>query len=73
MGTVSIQVTVDIYGHLVRSKSELGSTAWMAIQERNKQQRSSKSRTGHSPQVTDKIGGGGRTRTDDLGIMRPSL
>jgi hypothetical protein len=26
-----------------------------------------------SPEVIDKIGGGGWTRTNDLGIMRPSL
>jgi len=83
MGHSSIQVTVDIYGHLIPranvsfvdtldAKPEL-------IQETTPQQdataaqQPAESGTEIRSEVADLIGGGGWTRTNDLRIMRPSL
>jgi hypothetical protein len=46
---------------------------WIPIRTRNKKQQCPDEQYVDSLQAIDRIGGGGRTRTDDLGIMRPSL
>ena len=83
MGHSSIQVTVDIYGHLIPSanvsfvdrldeavKQEEKTT----LQQNATQAQLAKNREDMiPPEVADLIGGGGRTRTYDLRIMRPSL
>jgi len=82
MGHSSIQVTVDTYGHLIpganacfvdrldekakRTESKLQPSATPAQPREN-------AGTEIRPEVVDLIGGGGRTRTYDLRIMRPSL
>ena len=83
MGHSSIQVTVDIYGHLipganVRYVDRLdGVPAEEA--ETSPQQSATPAQQGEMEvppdlrQVVETIGGGGRTRTYDLRIMRPSL
>jgi integrase len=83
MGHSSIQVTVDTYGHLipganisfvdqldvVRKQREATTPQQSATQT----QRAPKDETEIPAEVVDLIGGGGRTRTCDLRIMRPSL
>ncbi len=82
MGHGSIQVTVDIYGHLIpganvsfvdkldevpaQAETTRHQSAPEAHQEENRLER-------EAMEVIDLIGGGGRTRTYDLRIMRPSL
>jgi len=77
MGHSSIQVTVDTYGHLIPGANvnwvdQLDSDENLQ-QTATKQQQSRQSRSNNSPELIEKIGGGGWTRTNDLGIMRPSL
>jgi len=83
MGHSSIQVTVDIYGHLipganvscvdlldqsVRPGSEID------LQQNATQAQPATARVPANPlEVADLFGGGGWTRTNDLRIMRPSL
>jgi integrase len=83
MGHSSIQVTVDTYGHLIPGANvsfvdRLDSTAepnagtsWE--QSATPAQLAEVRKTEVPPEVADLIGGGGRTRTYDLRIMRPSL
>ena len=83
MGHSSIQVTVDTYGHLIpganvsfidkldelpaqEAETTLHRSAPDAHQPKNAVER-------EIAEVADLIGGGGRTRTYDLRIMRPSL
>jgi hypothetical protein len=77
MGHSSIQVTVDTYGHLIPGANvnwvDRLDTESRPQQTATKQQQCPEVKTPNPSQVTDKNGGGGRTRTDDLGIMRPSL
>jgi len=85
MGHSSIQVTVDIYGHLIPGanvsfvdrldvdeksdeKAEEGQQ-----QNATQAQLPSEAETPIPSELADLIGGGGRTRTYDLRIMRPSL
>ncbi len=83
MGHSSIQVTVDTYGHLIpganvnfvdRLDAVLGEKA-----QTSPQQSATPAQPGEMGvprdllQVVEEIGGGGRTRTYDLRIMRPSL
>jgi integrase len=83
MGHSSIQVTVDIYGHLipganVRFVDQLDEVL-PQMAETSPQQSATPAQPGELEipqdllQVTDLIGGGGWTRTNDLRIMRPSL
>jgi len=77
MGHSSIQVTVDTYGHLIPGANvnvvdRLDATP-EPQQTATKQQQCPKVQVPNSPESIDKIGGGGWTRTNDLGIMRPSL
>ena len=83
MGHSSIQVTVDIYGHLVPGAniSFVDRLDSVALRERDSSRQKSANRT-QTPdrevepipsEVVDLIGGGGWTRTSDLRIMRPSL
>jgi integrase len=83
MGHSSIQVTVDIYGHLipganvsfVDSLDRVPEEPAKTTQQQNatQAQQPENCETGISSEVTDLIGGGGWTRTNDLRIMRPSL
>jgi hypothetical protein len=75
MGHSSIQVTVDTYGHLIPSANVSFIDALDAHpQQSATQAQPEESDLGGEPmQVIDNIGGGGWTRTNDLGIMRPSL
>ena len=77
MGHSSIQITVDTYGHLIPGAN----VSWvdrLDIQTDSQQTatgqqlRPGTSLRGPSPR-SEKTGGGGWTRTNDLGIMRPSL
>jgi len=83
MGHSSIQVTVDIYGHLIPGANvsfvdrlddalEQGEKTTRQ-QNATQAQPPSKTDTTNPPEVIDFIGGGGWTRTNDLRIMRPSL
>jgi len=77
MGHSSIQVTVDIYGHLIPG-ADVSWVDRLDSQRKPQQiatnpQQCPEKHTSDSPQVVDKTGGGGWTRTNDLGIMRPSL
>ncbi len=78
----SIQVTVDIYGHLIPGANvsfvdtldaEPGGHGKTTTQQATPAQPSPQSGTGIPSEVADSIGGGGWTRTNDLRIMRPSL
>ena len=77
MGHSSVQVTVDTYGHLIPGAN----VNWVdrldakpePQQTATKQQQCPEVQAPDSPETIDKIGGGGWTRTNDLGIMRPSL
>jgi integrase len=88
MGHSSIQVTVDIYGHLIPGANVCfvdrldGNPAEEA--ETTPQQSATPAQPGPAQpgemgvpsdlrQVVESIGGGGWTRTNDLRIMRPSL
>ena len=83
MGHSSIQVTVDIYGHLIpranvsfvdRLDPIRESDATITPQQSATQtQPARRGETEIPAEVIDLIGGGGRTRTYDLRIMRPSL
>jgi len=77
MGHSSIQVTVDIYGHLIPGAN----VAWVDRLDSDTAQHQN-APPAHQPEipgdtevakVAEIIGGGGWTRTNDLGIMRPSL
>ncbi len=75
MGHSSIQVTVDTYGHLIPGAD----IAWVdrldvvpQTSANNPQTPTDADEQNHL-QPVDLIGGGGRTRTYDLRIMRPSL
>jgi integrase len=83
MGHSSIQVTVDIYGHLIPGANvsfvdrldqfpeEPGKTT---PQQNATQVQLQENYVSNIPaEVADLIGGGGWTRTNDLRIMRPSL
>jgi integrase len=76
MGHSSIQATVDTYGHLIVGAD----ISWMdrdgaiASQESaNQTQTPTRAVAREAAQAIDLSGGGGRTRTYDLRIMRPSL
>jgi hypothetical protein len=83
MGHSSIQVTVDIYGHLIpganvsfvdrldEAPQECAETT--PHQSAPGTHQTEKSETEIPSEVADLIGGGGWTRTNDLRIMRPSL
>jgi len=77
MGHTSIQVTVDTYGHLIPGANvnwvDGLDTESAPQQTAAKEQQSQGGRQYAPSQTVEKTGGGGRTRTDDLGIMRPSL
>jgi len=77
MGHSSIQVTVDTYGHLIPGAN----VNWVDSLDANTTPQQSATRAqlptrdeaADVMQVIEEIGGGGWTRTNDLGIMRPSL
>jgi integrase len=83
MGHSSIQVTVDIYGHLIpganvsfvdrldKAIDQEGKTT--PQQNATQAQLPGRSETEIPSELADLFGGGGRTRTYDLRIMRPSL
>jgi integrase len=83
MGHSSIQVTVDIYGHLIPGANvsfvdRLDETVVEAEKttprlNATQAQLPETSETEIPPEVADLIGGGAWTRTTDLRIMRPSL
>ena len=83
MGHSSIQVTVDIYGHLIPGANvsfvdtldaEPGQHGETTTQQNaTPAQQSPQSETEIPSEVADLIGGGEWTRTTDLRIMRPSL
>ncbi len=83
MGHSSIQVTVDTYGHLIPGANVSfvdtldvipeGDEKTSPHQSASPAQQAVESDMDISAEVIDKIGGGGWTRTNDLGIMRPSL
>ncbi len=88
MGHSSIQVTVDIYGHLIPGASvcfvdRLDGVQAEVVQADEAETTPQQSATPAQPdemeippdilQVLESNGGGGRTRTYDLRIMRPSL
>ena len=87
MGHSSIQVTVDTYGHLIpgadvswvdRLDAEVGQPK-PSQQQPNQQQNATQAQQPAPETDSDlahhieRFGGGGWTRTNDLGIMRPSL
>ena len=84
-GHSSIQVTVDTYGHLIPGQPShlLIGSMWTKRAVRGPKTSSNKTQPRRnypkrakmeiSPELADLIGGGGRTRTYDLRIMRPSL
>jgi integrase len=88
MGHSSIQVTADIYGHLIPAAEtryvdrldELPQEANCGEKQKNAAHESASPAqvpqnrdTAISSEVADLVGGGGWTRTSDLRIMRPSL
>jgi hypothetical protein len=83
MGHSSIQVTVDIYGHLIPGanvsfvdrldETALGEEKTTPQQNATQAQLPEERETKIPSEVADLIGGGGWTRTNDLRIMRPSL
>ena len=83
MGHSSIQVTVDIYGHLVPSANISFVDKLDTAPEPNPENVTQPSATQTQPaegldseipsEVVDLLGGGEWTRTTDLRIMRPSL
>jgi Phage integrase family len=82
LGHSSIQVTVDIYGHLIpganvsyvdRLDSVVKETETAAQESANRTQTPDHEIEQIPAEIVDLIGGGGWTRTSDLRIMRPSL
>ena len=82
MGHSSIQVTVDIYGHLIpgANVSFIDSLDAVPTEEKTSLQLPATSAQPAEQEheeipaeVVERLGGGGRTRTYDLRIMRPSL
>ena len=82
MGHSSIQVTVDIYGHFIpganvsfvdRLDEIPADEATSRQQSASPAQPSEMEIPPDLRQVIESTGGGGRTRTYDLRIMRPSL
>jgi integrase len=83
MGHSSIQVTVDIYGHLIPGANVSFVDQLDEVPQESAETTPHQSAPGtHQaenavesipPEVADLVGGGGRTRTYDLRIMRPSL
>ena len=83
MGHGSIQVTVDTYGHLIPGANVSFVDTLDVVPERDEKtgphqsappaQQAVERDMGIPTEVLEKIGGGGWTRTNDLGIMRPSL
>jgi hypothetical protein len=83
MGHSSIQVTVDIYGHLTPGANvtyvDRLDGVYEALLKTTPPQNATQAQlpenreTGIPAEVVDLIGGGGWTRTNDLRIMRPSL
>jgi integrase len=83
MGHSSIQVTVDIYGHLIPGANvsfvdrldEMPTRGEKTTPQQNATQAQlpEESETAIPSEVIDLIGGGAWTRTTDLRIMRPSL
>jgi integrase len=83
LGHASIQLTVDIYGHLIpgadvsfadRLDDVLKRSPETSSQINPNQPQTPRSEADDMPaELVDLIGGGGRTRTYDLRIMRPSL
>ena len=83
MGHSSIQVTVDIYGHLIPGANVCFVDRLDGVLAEEGKTSPQQSATPAQPgemevppdllQVVEGIGGGGRTRTYDLRIMRPSL
>ncbi len=83
MGHSSIQVTVDIYGHLIPGANVCFVDRLDGVPveggKTSPHQSATPAQLGEMEvppdllQVADLIGGGGRTRTYDLRIMRPSL
>jgi hypothetical protein len=77
MGHSSIQITVDVYGHLIPG-ANLNFVDRLDT-ETSPQQSATQAQPGAGTadpdfaEVIEKAGGGGWTRTNDLGIMRPSL
>jgi len=81
MGHSSIQITVDTYGHLIPG-ANVSFVDRLDMDEKNReshQQNATQAQpalergTAIPSELIDLIGGGGRTRTYDLRIMRPSL
>jgi len=82
MGHGSVQVTVDTYGHLIpganisvvdRLDTREEKVTTPSQQSATQAQPATEERTETSAEVIDIIGGGGRTRTYDLRIMRCGL
>jgi hypothetical protein len=83
MGHSSIQVTVDIYGHLMPGANTChvdSLDAAVTQEQKTTPQQSATSaqlpeltKAEIPPEAVDFVGGGGWTRTNDLRIMRPSL
>jgi integrase len=77
MGHSSIQITADVYGHLIPGAN----VSWVDRLDSETSQK--QNATPAQPrqrdeaeipaELVDLVGGGGRTRTSDLRIMRPSL
>jgi hypothetical protein len=80
MGHSSIQITVDTYGHLIPGANvsfvdrldEIPRQEEETSPQQNATQAQLREKTefGIPPELADLIGGGGRTRTYDLRIMR---
>jgi hypothetical protein len=83
MGHSSIQVTVDIYGHLIPGANVCFVDRLDAVPveevKTSRRQSATPAQQGEMKvppdllQVVEKVGGGAWTRTTDLRIMRPSL
>ncbi len=86
MGHSSIQVTVDIYGHVIPGASmpyvdrlDQSRMGWRVALETRPQQNATQPQPDvlqkplESLQSIENIGSGGGNRTHGLGIMRPSL
>jgi hypothetical protein len=79
MGHNSIQVTVDIYGQIIPGANvSLWNRVEAGLTETPQRSANRTLTLDHESEqvpaeVIDLLGGGGRTRTYDLRIMRPSL
>ncbi len=83
MGHSSIQITVDTYAHLIPGANTSFVDRLDVLREEKVSSTPQQSATQAQPalddgteippELIDLIGGGGRTRTYDLRIMRPSL